>query len=157
MILERAWCMPRHKTFEIKPVKKLLDEELNSDFVDPFPYPYQRDALEYLKSFDDESVQNLAFDPPYSQRQLREMYDNIGQSVDMNNGYWAQCKDEIARITKPCGKVVSFGWNSSGIGKTRGFEITRILLVSHGSMPNDTICTVEKKTQTESTKEADAS
>jgi len=147
-MIERAWCMPRHKTFEIKPIKELLDKELPGEFLDPFPYPYQKDALEYLKSFEDESIQNLAFDPPYSQRQLREMYDNIGQSIDMNNGYWSQCKDEITRILKPGGKCISFGWNSAGIGKKRGFEIIRILIVAHGSMHNDTICTVETKLQT---------
>lgn len=45
------------------------------------------------------------------------------------------------------GKVISFGWNSCGIGKTRGFEIERILIVCHGGHHNDTICTVEKKVQ----------
>jgi len=40
--------------------------------------------------------------------------------------------------------VISFGWNSGGIGKTNGFEILEILLVAHGAH-NDTICTVERK------------
>ena len=75
------------------------------------------------------------------------MYHDIGFSYEMNNSYWSKCKDEIARIMKPGGKVVSFGWNSNGIGKKRGFEITRILLVAHGSQHNDTICTVEVKTR----------
>lgn len=43
------------------------------------------------------------------------------------------------------GKVITFGWNSGGIGKTNGFEISRILLVPHGGWHNDTICTVEIK------------
>jgi len=32
-----------------------------------------------------------------------------------------------------------------GIGKNRGFEMTRILLVPHGGSKNDTIVTVETK------------
>ena len=42
-------------------------------------------------------------------------------------------------------KCITFGWNSTGLGKKRGFEITRILIVCHGSMHNDTICTVEER------------
>jgi len=53
--------------------------------------------------------------------------------------------NEISRILKPNGIVISFGWNSSGVGKVRGFEIIEILLVAHGGMHNDTICTVERK------------
>ena len=63
----------------------------------------------------------------------------------MNNSYWAKCRKEIGRIIRPGGKVISFGWNSAGIGKKYSFEISRILLVAHGSQHNDTICTVEVK------------
>jgi hypothetical protein len=34
------------------------------------------------------------------------------------------------------GICISFGWNSTGLGKKRGFEIIEILLGLH----NDTIC-----------------
>ena len=87
------------------------------------------------------------FDPPYSQRQLKEMYHNSGLSFTypMNSSYWAECKKEISRIMKPGGKVICFGWNTNGIGKKHGFEISRIVLVAHGSQHNDTIATVEKK------------
>ena len=57
-------------------------------------------------------------------------------------------KKEIARITKPNGIVISFGWNTNGIGKTKGFEIIEIMTVAHGGQHNDTICTVEIKRNT---------
>ena len=141
--------MPNHQTFKIPCIKLLIDEELKNSFIDPFPYPYKQDAIEYLKTIPDNSVDSLAFDPPYSQRQLKEMYHNAGLCLNhkMNNSYWSHLKDEIGRIVKVGGKVVSFGWNSAGIGKKHGFEITRILLVAHGSQHNDTICTVENKVQ----------
>lgn len=60
--------------------------------------------------------------------------------------YWSKQKNEIARIIKPNGLCISCGWNSNGIGKTRGFEIIEILLVAHGGNHNDTIITVERKT-----------
>lgn len=45
---------------------------------------------------------------------------------------WANHKKEISRIVKLGGKVITFGWNSGGIGYKYGFEIKRILLVPHG-------------------------
>ena len=59
--------------------------------------------------------------------------------------YWSECKKEIARICKKEGIVISFGWNSMGIGKNRGFNMIKVLLVPHGGSRNDTICTVEQK------------
>lgn len=140
--------MPNHMTFSIPPIAKLISEELGRNFVDPFPYPFERDALEYLKEFPTESVDKLAFDPPYSVRQLKEKYEQAGLSFETRPTYWRLLKEEIARIIKPNGKVISFGWNSGGIGKVLGFEIIRILLVAHGGIHNDTICTVERKIQT---------
>ena len=147
MIIERYWAMPSHQTFTIKPFKELIEKELGSEYIDPFPYPFKQDAIEYLKKIKDNSENYLVFDPPYSQRQLREMYDNNGLSLDnpMNNSYWANCRKEISRIIKKNGKVISFGWNSNGIGKKYGFEITKVVLVAHGSQHNDTIATVEMK------------
>ena len=54
--------------------------------------------------------------------------------------------DEISRILKIGGICMCFGWNSSGVGNRRGFDILEILLVAHGGSHNDTIVTVEKKT-----------
>lgn len=142
--------MPNSRTFQIKPIKKLLTQELGESFVDPFPYPYKQDALKYLKQLPSGSVVSLAFDPPYSLRQLKEVYNSRGIALTQHDTqyYWKDLRDEIARIMAPGGTVASFGWNTIGIGKTRGFEIIRILLVCHGGHHNDTICTIERKAQT---------
>ena len=144
---ERHWCMPSHKTFTIKPIKNLIDTELGSDYIDPFPYPFKQDAIDYLKTIPDNSINHLVFDPPYSQRQLKEMYHNNGISLEhpMNASYWSKCKSEISRIVKSSGKVISFGWSSNGIGMKYGFKITKIVLIAHGGQHNDTIATVEVK------------
>tara|TARA_R110000744_G_scaffold238362_1_gene355823 strand:+ start:319 stop:741 length:423 start_codon:yes stop_codon:yes gene_type:complete len=139
--------MPSHQTFSIKPIKEFIHKNLGTDYIDPFPYPYKQDAIEYLKTIPDSSEMYLVFDPPYSQRQLKEMYSNNGLSFNhpMNNSYWSNCKKEISRIIKPKGKVISFGWNTSGIGIKNNFKITEILLVPHGSQHNDTLVTLEIK------------
>ena len=144
---ERHWCMPSHKTFTIKPFKNLIAAELGSNYVDPFPYPFVKDAIDYLKTITDNSVDHLVFDPPYSQRQLKEKYYSAGLSFNhpMNNSYWSNCRKEISRIVKSTGKVISFGWNTNGIGIKHGFKITKVVLVAHGSQHNDTIATVEVK------------
>jgi len=149
MRIERVWAMPNKRTFQIKPIKKLLEEEDAFHFLDPFPYPYEYDALEYLAMYGDNSVLGVKFDPPYSPRQLKECYDERGESLhDTTSGVWRRWKDEIARVIKPGGKCISFGWSSNGLGKGRGFEMERILLVAHGNNHNDTIVTVERKVQT---------
>ena len=139
--------MPSHRTFSIKPFKNLIEEEVGKEYLDPFPYPFKQDAIEYLKTIPTQSVEYSVFDPPYSQRQLKEMYHNNGLSYTypVNSSYWSVCKREFGRIMKPEGKVISFGWNTNGIGKKHGFEIIRIVMVAHGSQHNDTIATVEKK------------
>ena len=146
MKITRVWSMPSHRTFSIKPISELLDRVFGSEYVDPFPYPFKEDALYFLKSFENSSVSKLAFDPPYSPRQLKEMYGNIGLAYNTKSSYWSELKTEISRIVKPGGVVISFGWNSGGIGKKYGFEIEEILLVPHGGTHNDTIVVVEKKT-----------
>jgi len=146
--------MPSHKTFEIKPFKELIDEQLGNNYIDPFPYPFKQDAIEYLKTIEDNSENYLVFDPPYSQYQLKLKYKNFGNffhnTNDKDQGrritkYWSNCKKEISRIIKSSGKVISFGWNSGGIGKKHGFKIIKIVLVAHGGQHNDTIATVEVK------------
>ena len=168
MLIERAWAMPNKNTFSIKPIKQLLIEEVdrtNKIWLDPFANTnkwgtitndlnpeydtdWHEDALDFLKQFRNASVDGVLFDPPFSGRQISECYKGFGYEVTNKTtqaSFWGNLKKEIARIVKPNGKVISFGWNSGGIGKTNGFTITRILLVAHGGWHNDTICTVEVK------------
>ena len=151
---ERVWAMPNARTFQIKPIKELLDYEFGHDYtdidyVDVFPFESKVDCFDYLASYDDNSVNRLALDPPYTKRQVSEHYKKNGGKVTgwhTSSGWTAKVKDEVARIMKPGGKVISFGYNTCGIGKTRGFEIIRILDVCHGGDHYDTLCTVEVKT-----------
>ena len=157
--------MPNKWTFQIKPIAALLKDEMTGGvWVDPFagehspadvtndlnperPTMFHMDAIDFLRTFEDESVDGVLYDPPYSQRQVKECYDGIqgGLKWDGRMTFWSESKKEVARIVKPGGKVICFGWNSMGIGMKRGFEMTRVLLVPHGGSRNDTICTVERK------------
>lgn len=168
MKIEREWAMPNKNTFSIAPIKELITEEMvNGVIIDPFANTskianitndidpqyntdYNLDALDFLKLFDTESVDMVLFDPPYSVRQVSEIYRKLGKTVNMETTqatFWTKLRAEIARVTKPKGKVISFGWNSQGIGKNNGFKIKRILLVAHGGIHNDTIVVVDEKIQ----------
>ncbi len=164
---ERIWAMPNKNTFDIKPINSLIHEELTDGiWIDPFANKnkiatitndlnpeydtdYHLDAYDFMQLFDNNSIDGILYDPPYSPRQVSECYNDVGYNVTWdttNASFWANHKKEISRIVKVGGKVITFGWNSGGIGKKYGFEITRILLVPHGGWHNDTICTVEIKT-----------
>ncbi len=175
MKIERKWCMPDRNTFSIKPINNFIRESLsnkgNGTTIDPFvgnsclryffekyitndlnpdmKAEYHLDALEFLKGFNKNSADCVLFDPPYSNRQISECYAGVG--LDTKGGeltrssFYSNLKNEVARITKPGGKVFCCGWNSQGIGKTRGFELKKVLLVAHGGAHNDTIVTFEEK------------
>ena len=64
---------------------------------------------------------------------------------DTKSSVWSNWKDSIARVIKPGGLCLSFGWSSNGLGKSRNYEIVEILLVAHGGNHNDTIVVVEEK------------
>ena len=167
---DRKWAMPNKETFRIKPIKELIEKYVKDGkvWVDPFVRnsifkprmtftndlnteflaTHHMDALDFLKTLKDNSCDGVLFDPPYSVRQVAECYNSVGKKTTMSDTqstFYTFLKAEITRITKKGAVVVSFGWNSGGIGKTLGFCIDEILLVPHGGPHNDTIVTVEHK------------
>jgi len=160
--MNRIWVMPSIWTFKMKPVQNLFSKyNVGSGWLDPFAgenspaeyandiegrgNKYQMDALNFLRTFNDSSVIGVLFDPPYSVEQCLRRYTPKHNGTAGRAEYWAKCKDEIARITKKDGMCISFCWDSTGIGKTRKFNIVEVLLLCHGACHNDTIVTVEKK------------
>ena len=165
--MSRVWAMPNKNTFDIKPIKEFIDQydigwmrsidpfansnriaKITNDLDPDMGCDYNMDALDFLKMWDDNSIQFVLYDPPYSVRQVSECYKKFGRTVNMEttqSTFWSKLKKEIKRIVHPDGIVLSFGWNSGGIGKTNGFEMLEILLVNHGGPHNDTICVAERK------------
>lgn len=167
MEIHRVWQMPNSRTFQIKPIREIIEKYARGKIIDPFANSnklatvtndldeqydtdYHMDALEFLTLFESESVDTVLYDPPYSPRQVAECYKALGKTVDMQTtqaSYWARQKEQIGRIVKPGGHVITCSWNSGGIGKKHGFEIVEILLVAHGGWHNDTIVVVERRTE----------
>lgn len=166
----RVWAMPNHETFNIKPIREFVQRHLNGATVSIDPYArnckfathtndlnpnttaqFHMDAEDYLKYL--ASVNILAdiviIDPPYSPRQVKECYDSFGHKMKQGDALLGavrkKLKAAVCDVLKPEGKVLWFGWNSVGMGKSIGFELEEIMLVCHGSDHNDTICLAEKK------------
>lgn len=168
MLFNRQWAMANKNTFLIKPIETLIKKYLTQDMysIDPFcgnhsPATFKNDmnlkikanchidALMFLKFQEDKKFDLGFYDPPYSFRQVKESYNNIGiEKFDprqTRSDYWADVRSELARIIKINGLVICCGWNSGGLGINRGFDLLEVLLVPHGGGRNDTIVTVEKK------------
>ncbi len=164
--INRTWAMPNKNTFTIKPISLLLQKyNVGSNWIDPFAGNHSKaqytndlnpntkaeshmDAKEYLQDMDGLFDGGL-FDPPYSLRQVMECYDGFGRNdVDRKwatTRFYSDIKNELAKKIIFDGLSISFGWNTIGLGKGRGFDIIEILLVSHGRSHNDTLVTVERR------------
>ncbi len=165
MKITRAWAMPNKQTFDIEPINKLIYRWITGNVGDPFANSnkiadvrndidpqydthYHLDALQFLKETATAAFGTVLFDPPYSPRQVSEVYKSLDMSVNMQttqSSFWGNIKREIARVTTHNGIVITCGWNSGGVGEQYGFGIQEILLVAHGGWHNDTIVTVERK------------
>jgi hypothetical protein len=169
MEINRIWAMPNSDTFSVPPIGDFVKKYLaNSEIsIDPFARnkrwatytndlnpntdaEHHLDALEFLENIrlDGVVADLVIFDPPYSSRQVAECYQQIGRKTTMQDTQgksWSDWKSAIAKIISDGGIVLSFGWNSVGMGKKHGFEIVEILMVCHGGMHNDTICMAERK------------
>lgn len=96
MIMRREWAMPNKNTFSILPIQNLLYKYCRGEvIVEPFANTskwgtirndlnpeydtqYHMDALEFLRMFDDASVDVVLYDPPFSIHQSQECYKSYG-------------------------------------------------------------------------------
>ena len=164
--IQRVWAMPNKWTFKIKPIAELLSDycgggglwcdpfagryspaEVCNDLNPDLDVEYNMDALDFLKLQEDEKFDGVLLDPPYSLRQLKECYDNMGMalSVHQTRHFFSDIKDELARIVSPGGLAISFGWSTVGLSNSRGFVLEGVLLVCHGGIHHDTLVTIERK------------
>lgn len=163
-ILSRTWEMPNKYTFKMRCIQELLSRYVlpQEQWADPFAGHYSPatlrndadteaqadfhyDGLEFLRLWGDGCLDGVLFDPPYSVEQALRIYKPKHNGTAGRAEYWARCKDEIARIVKPEGRAICFGWDSTGIGAKRGFAMEEVLLICHGALHNDTIVTVERR------------
>lgn len=168
VVMSRVWAMPSPQTFSIPPIAEFISRWLVGRSVDPFARDstladvtndlnpdtaaqYHMEAVEFCRFLAErgEVFDTVIFDPPYSPRQISECYQAVGKPVGVketqNGRLYKSVRDGLDAILKPGGIALSFGWNSGGFGKSRGYSMEEILLVAHGGAHNDTICVAERK------------
>ena len=161
----REWAMPNADTFSVPPIGDFVKRYLTGISVDPFARnkrwathtndlnpttdaEHHMDAVAFLDMLAALSVQAdcIVLDPPYSPRQISECYKAAGLTVGMadtqNAALYSRVHTAARKLCKPGTLILSFGWNSCGMGKE--FEPLELLLVAHGGAYNDTICLAER-------------
>ncbi len=118
---------------------KLKCDEVRNDIREDVPANFHMDALEFVKTWDGVSFKTVLLDPPYAYRKSMEMYDGAVSSP------FNQIKNYLPNIMVKNGIVITFGYHSNVMGKTRGFKQEHILLMSHGGAIHDTIAVIERK------------
>lgn len=164
--MSRTWAMPNKHTFKIKPALEVIKKHLNADklWIDPFsgfnspcketndlnpnaPTKYHMEAADFVKQYN--NIDGIVFDPPYSPHQLVTSYKDSGidntKYKGMNAMLYSEVKDAASERMKKGAIAITYGWNSNGFGKNRGFELLELHLIAHGGAHNDTIITVERK------------
>lgn len=168
--IRREWAMPSRDTFSVAPIAEFVAPYLAASraSVDPFARntrlathrndlnpntaaEHHMDAVEFLGKLAAEGVKcDLALlDPPYSPRQITECYAEAGLKAGMqdtqNAALYSRTRAALVPVLTDDAVVLSFGWNSAGMGQKHGFEPVEILLVNHGGAHNDTICIAERR------------
>ena len=159
--------MPSADTFDCKPIGEFVRAYLRGVSVDPFARnkrlatytndlnpdtaaEYHMDAVDFMAMLAGKGVKadTLILDPPYSPRQIAECYAGIGKKAlmqDTQSSFYTRIRSAARELCKRGTIVLSFGWNSTGMGA--GFVQREILIVAHGGAHNDTICLAEEMTE----------
>jgi len=112
-------------------VRNDIDEQRDAD--------YHFNATNVDEYFSSGSFDTIILDPPYNVRKSREKYN---QELKLQ---FTIVRDKCASLVRSGGKVISLGYDSTGMSKSRGFEKEKIALMNHKGTHNDTICLIESK------------
>jgi hypothetical protein len=93
------------------------------------------------------------FDPPYTLRQLKDLYDGIGKDLEVwqCQNQWGRCKDALAKCVREGGYAISLGYHTHGFSERRGFRKEEVTILNGSGKQDryDILVTVERKVQSE--------
>ena len=146
----------RRYTFDSPKIKRWVEENSNGDVLNLFagknklnlneirndidktmPTKFHKDALDFVREWKGKKFDTIILDPPYAYRKAMEMYKGNYSSR------FKQLADEIPRILKEDGKVISFGYHSTFLGKKRNFQLIKLCVFAHGGSQHCTIGIIE--------------
>jgi hypothetical protein len=151
---------PKRYTFEQPKLKQLVEsycegkvlnlfagytrlniDEIRVDMDSTTEPDFLMDAYDFVSTWKGSKFQTIILDPPYNVRKAREKY--AGRYI----GKFKKIKEHIPYILNPGGSVITLGYDSVGMSRSRGFKKEVIILVCHNGDHNDTICVIERLIQ----------
>jgi hypothetical protein len=160
--IERIFEMPRKWTFQMPKLRQWIESRLEgstlnlfggvtrlvhphgdaivyNDLNDSIPADYRRDAYDLAEWADcADRFDTVIFDPPYSAFQAVRTYGSKrAQEV-------THARDVVEFVLKPGGRVLSLGFNSTGMSHSRGFVKEGLLVVNCGGSHNDYLVLSER-------------
>ena len=135
-----TWC--RGSVLNLFAGRVLLNcNETRVDIDENMPSHFTMDAMDFVEMAIAANMKfdSIILDPPYNLRKSREKYD--GRFI----GSLTKIKNKLPQIISLLGRVISLGYDTVGMSKSRGFRKLAICLVCHSGDHNDTIGLVEEK------------
>lgn len=106
--------------------------------IDPLaPANHHGDAFDFIMTTE-LRFDTIILDPPWSLRKSREKYG--GRVV----GSFTKIKDNLKRILNGGGRVITVGYSSTGMSKSRGFEKKALCVVCHNGDHDDAYAVEEE-------------
>lgn len=158
--MERWFEMPRKYTFQMPKVRKWVESRLEGEVLNlfgglvRFPGAIHNDIDPNVRQEGDLSLDacdlrgwiemgqrfdTVVFDPPFSAHQAVVSYGmKKAQQV-------THARDVVEHVLRSGGRVVSLGFNSTGMSNSRGFEKEALALVNCGGSHNDYILLSERR------------
>jgi len=134
------WC--KGKVLNLFAGKTVLNvDEVRVDIDKNVIAHHCMDAYEFVVKCIGDGIKfdTIILDPPWNYRKAREKYE--GRWI----GKLTKVKNLLSQILNENSKVISWGYSSVGMSKSRGFKKVAICLVCNNGDHNDSIGLVEEK------------
>ena len=112
---------------------KLNIDEIRNDMDKEALADYNKDAVDFVQDWKGTKFDTVILDPPYAYRKAMEMY---------KGNYSSRFKllaDLIPNILEKNGRVISFGYHSTFLGKKRDAKLIKLCVFAHGGAQHCTI------------------
>ncbi len=131
-----------------------LEYAITNDLNPEMPTDYHLEANDFCELILSEhgagQYDIILWDPPYTMRQLKELYDGIGLKLfqEQTQNMWGRAIKACQKLLKVNGHFISFGYHTKGI-RSRNFSTDEIHIFQTNFAPDayDVLCTVQRKVQ----------
>ena len=116
---------------------KMNVDEFRVDMNPEFKPDFCGDAFSFVTTTD-RRFKTIILDPPYNLRKAREKYG--GRYI----GSFTKIKNQLKEILLPRGVIITLGYDTVGMSRSRGFEKESVCVICHNGDHNDTLVVMER-------------